>query len=50
MLFRDKLYEQKQIEEQIKLGSLRREQIGSAERAEKIRTYNFICSSICFCS
>ena len=36
-----KLYEQKQIEEQMKLGVLRREQIGAAERAEKIRTYNF---------
>lgn len=40
-ILRAKLYEQKQIEEQIKLGSLRREQIGGAERAEKIRTYNF---------
>jgi len=40
-ILRAKLYEQKQIEEQIKLGTLRREQIGSAERAEKIRTYNF---------
>jgi len=40
-ILRAKLYEQKQIEEQIKLGSLRHEQIGGAERAEKIRTYNF---------
>jgi peptide chain release factor 1 len=40
-ILRAKLYEQKQIEEQIKLGGLRHEQIGSAERAEKIRTYNF---------
>lgn len=40
-ILRAKLFEQKQIEEQSKLGSLRKEQIGSAERAEKIRTYNF---------
>ncbi|MEE8131891.1 MAG: PCRF domain-containing protein [Candidatus Paceibacterota bacterium] len=40
-ILRAKLYEQKQIEEQKKLGTLRREQIGTAERAEKIRTYNF---------
>jgi len=40
-ILRAKLYEQKIIEEQKKLGGLRREQIGSAERAEKIRTYNF---------
>jgi peptide chain release factor 1 len=40
-VLRAKLYEQKQIEEQIKMGALRRDQIGSAERAEKIRTYNF---------
>lgn len=40
-ILRAKLYEQKRIEEEIKLGKLRRDQIGSAERAEKIRTYNF---------
>jgi len=40
-ILRAKLYENKQIEEQNKLGGLRKEQIGSAERAEKIRTYNF---------
>lgn len=40
-ILRAKLFEQKQIEEQSKLGGLRNEQIGSAERAEKIRTYNF---------
>lgn len=40
-ILRAKLYEQKQVEEQQKLGALRREQIGTAERAEKIRTYNF---------
>ena len=40
-ILRAKLYENKKIEEQNKLGGLRKEQIGSAERAEKIRTYNF---------
>jgi len=40
-ILRAKLYEKQKIDEQIKLGSLRRDQIGSAERAEKIRTYNF---------
>lgn len=40
-ILRAKLYEQKQVEEQVKLGALRREMIGAAERAEKIRTYNF---------
>ncbi len=40
-LLRAKLYEQKQIKEHIKTGAIRREQIGAAERAEKIRTWNF---------
>jgi peptide chain release factor 1 len=40
-ILRAKLFEQKQIEEQTKLGTLRKEQIGTAERAEKVRTYNF---------
>lgn len=40
-ILRAKLFEIKQKEEQEKIGGLRREQIGSAERAEKIRTYNF---------
>lgn len=40
-ILRAKLYEARQIEEQIKLGVLRREQIGTGDRAEKIRTYNF---------
>ncbi len=40
-ILRAKLYENAQINEQQKLGSLRRNQIGTAERAEKIRTYNF---------
>ena len=40
-ILRAKLYEQKTIEEQAKLGGLRRDQIGSADRSEKIRTYNF---------
>ncbi len=38
---RAKLYEQQQQEEQVRLGKLRRDQIGSGDRAEKIRTYNF---------
>lgn len=40
-MLRAKLYEQQQIEEQIKAGTLRRDQIGTADRSEKIRTYNF---------
>lgn len=40
-ILRAKIYEQQQIEEQIKTGALRREQIGTADRSEKIRTYNF---------
>jgi len=38
---RAKLYENQVQEEQIKLGKLRRHQIGSGDRSEKIRTYNF---------
>jgi peptide chain release factor 1 len=38
---RAKLYEQQQQEEQVRLGKLRRDQIGSGDRSEKIRTYNF---------
>jgi len=40
-VLRAKLFEKKQLEEQSTLSSLRRDQIGTAERAEKIRTYNF---------
>jgi len=40
-ILRAKLRERQQLEEQVRLGKLRRDQIGSAERAEKIRTYNF---------
>jgi len=40
-LLRAKLYEIQREAEAKKLGSMRKEQIGSAERAEKIRTYNF---------
>lgn len=40
-ILRAKLYEEKRLEEQVKLGLLRHEQIGSGDRAEKIRTYNF---------
>ncbi len=38
---RAKLYEQQQLEEQVRLGKIRRDQIGSGDRSEKIRTYNF---------
>ena len=36
-----RLYEKKEKEEQKKIGGKRKAQIGSAKRAEKIRTYNF---------
>ncbi len=38
---RAKLYENQVQEEQARLGKIRRDQIGSGDRAEKIRTYNF---------
>ncbi|MDD5099289.1 MAG: peptide chain release factor-like protein [Candidatus Colwellbacteria bacterium] len=38
---RAKLYEQQQLEEQVRLGKIRRDQIGTGDRSEKIRTYNF---------
>ena len=40
-MLRAKIYEQKQLEEQKKIGALRKDQIGTADRSEKIRTYNF---------
>ena len=40
-ILRAKLYEQKIAEEQAKLGATRKELIGTADRSEKIRTYNF---------
>lgn len=40
-ILRAKLYEKQQIEEQMKMGGIRKQMIGAAERAEKIRTYNF---------
>jgi len=40
-ILRAKLYEAKKAEEEGKLGANRREQIGTADRSEKIRTYNF---------
>lgn len=40
-VLRAKLFEFKQEEEHKKLGAIRKEQIGSADRSEKIRTYNF---------
>jgi peptide chain release factor 1 len=40
-VLRSKLLSQKQEEENQKRGEMRRDQIGSAMRSEKIRTYNF---------
>lgn len=40
-ILRAKLYEEQQRQAVGSIAELRREQIGSAERAEKIRTYNF---------
>jgi peptide chain release factor 1 len=36
-----RLLEKKEMEEMMKIGKERRAQIGKAQRAEKIRTYNF---------
>lgn len=40
-ILRAKLYEMQKEEEANKLGTSRREQIGTGDRSEKIRTYNF---------
>lgn len=40
-MLRAKIYDIKQQEEAAKLGAARKEQIGTADRSEKIRTYNF---------
>ena len=40
-ILRAKLYEKKLLEEQAALGATRKELIGTADRSEKIRTYNF---------
>ncbi len=41
VLLRARLYEEKRLKEEAQLKGVRREQIGTGERAEKIRTYNF---------
>lgn len=40
-ILRAKLFEEKRRQEVGEIGQLRRDQIGSADRSEKIRTYNF---------
>ena len=40
-VLRAKIYENIRLEELVKQGKLRRDQIGTGDRAEKIRTYNF---------
>lgn len=40
-ILRSKLFEEMQRQQASSLGAIRREQIGSMERSEKIRTYNF---------
>ncbi len=40
-MLRARIYEEKQRKEQEKIGALRKDQIGTADRSEKIRTYNF---------
>ncbi|MDR1474071.1 MAG: peptide chain release factor 1 [Endomicrobium sp.] len=40
-VLRAKLYEQKVLEQEKQLSSERRQQVGSGDRSEKIRTYNF---------
>lgn len=40
-ILRAKLYEKQQFEKQAEISGIRKEQVGSADRSEKIRTYNF---------
>ena len=40
-VLRAKLYEQKMIEQERKMSNDRKQQVGSGDRSEKIRTYNF---------
>ena len=41
-ILRSKLYEMQIEKEQGKLGEMRRSQIGSGDRSEKVRTYNIL--------
>ena len=40
-VLRARVYEQKRLKEAKERSELRREQMGTGERSEKIRTYNF---------
>ena len=40
-ILRAKLYEKQQFEKHAEISGIRKEQVGSADRSEKIRTYNF---------
>ncbi|PIR44268.1 hypothetical protein COV23_00695 [Candidatus Wolfebacteria bacterium CG10_big_fil_rev_8_21_14_0_10_31_9] len=40
-MLRSRIYKEQQKKEQAELGALRKDQIGTADRSEKIRTYNF---------
>jgi peptide chain release factor 1 len=40
-VLRARLYEQKLAEQQAEISAERRSQVGSGERSEKVRTYNF---------
>lgn len=40
-ILRSRIFERKRAEEEVRLGGLRKNQIGTGDRSEKIRTYNF---------